>query len=299
METRNCACCGSSASEAKLFLKERIDPSRLNTLSFSSRKPPEFMNHRLVRCLVCDLVYTDLPPSQSALAAAYHDADFDSSTEADDAAAAYFRELRPLLGRLPRLDSALEIGCGTGTFLALLHEAGFGQICGFEPSTKAIHAAPPQRRSWIKEDIFRPEEFAESSFDLICCFMTLEHVQDPRELTLAVSKLLRPGGAFAVVVHDWRAGLNRLLGRRSPIIDIEHLQLFSPRSIEYLLGGSGLTQVMSRSFTNRYAVRYWARLLAIPDPAGSALSSALEYVGLSERRLSLNVGNRICIGWRP
>jgi hypothetical protein len=54
----------------------------------------------------------------------------------------------------------------------------------------------------------------------------MEHVLDPKVIALPAFRLLRPGGAFVTVTHDHRGRLNRLLGRRSPIIDIEHLQLF-------------------------------------------------------------------------
>ncbi len=299
MTTRSCPCCATPASAATLFLEKRLDPSRLNALSFASRKPPEFMNHRLVRCSVCDLVFADQPPDQSALADAYHASAFDSGPEADDAAVAYLREIGPVLEALPTRDAALEIGCGTGTFLAQLQAAGFTHLCGVEPSRQAIDAAPGERQAWIREDIFRPEHFETSRFDLVVCFMTLEHVRDPGELTRAVSQLLKPGGAFVVVVHDWRAGLNRLLGRRSPIIDIEHMQLFSTRSVEHLLRAAGLTQVTSKSFANRYAIRYWARLMPLPTSVGRVLTNLLDRTGLGEQRLSVDVGNRMCVGWRP
>lgn len=299
MSTRSCPVCDTPSAEGTLFLDERLDPSRLNALSFASRKPPEFMNHRLVRCSVCDLVFADQPPDQRALADAYHASAFDSGPEADDAAVAYLREIAPVIAALPARDAALEIGCGTGTFLAKLQAAGFAHLCGVEPSREAIDAAPSERRAWIREDIFRPEHFEPSRFDLVVCFMTLEHVREPGELARAVSRLLKPGGAFVVVVHDWRAALNRVLGRRSPIIDIEHMQLFSTRSVEQLLRSAGLTQVTSASFANRYALRYWARLMPLPDSVKRALHQLLTRTGWGERRLSVNVGNRMCVGWRP
>ena len=49
-------------------------------------------------------------------------------------------------------------------------------------------------------------------------------------------RILKPGGAIFLIGHNRRRSLSaRLLGRRSPIFDIEHLQLFSPRSLRQLL----------------------------------------------------------------
>jgi len=85
---RSCPVCGAGPVHATLFLEDSIDPSRLSGFSFASRKVPEFMSHRLVRCGACDLVYADNPPDAEVLANAYHEAAYDSAEEADDAAAA-------------------------------------------------------------------------------------------------------------------------------------------------------------------------------------------------------------------
>jgi len=82
------------------------------------------MCHRLVQCKHCDLVYADQPPDERELAHAYHTADYDSSEEAGDAALAYIHALRPVLAKLVRGTSALEIGTGTGIFLEYLSREG-------------------------------------------------------------------------------------------------------------------------------------------------------------------------------
>lgn len=299
MSPRNCPCCGAGPQQARVFLQERLDPKQLNSLSFASRKTPEFMNLRLVHCGICDLVYADTPPGQDELARAYHASDFDSSDEADDAAQAYFNAIAATLTRLRSRQRALEIGAGTGAFLDKLAEAGFTEVIGIEPSPAAISAAPADRRKWIREAIFTASDFEAQSFDLVCCFMTLEHVRDPGQLTREVVSLLRPGGLFVAVVHDWRAPVNRLLGRRSPIIDIEHMQLFSARSVEKLFSEGGLVKVASDSFSNRYALRYWLRLLPLPNRIRESLINGLTRVGLARVKVGANVGNRMCVGWRP
>jgi SAM-dependent methyltransferase len=298
MSPRACPVCRTDASSAALFMRRHIDPGRLDALSFASRKTPEFMCHELRRCPACDLVYAPEPPAQSELAEAYHAAEFDSAQEADDAAAAYGLALGPLLQRLDGRGAALEIGTGTGVFLDVLRGAGFRQLVGIEPSAAAIAAAPEHRRDWIRHGIFRETDFAPASFDLICCFMTLEHVRDPQDVVQGAVRLLRPGGALACVVHDHRAWINRLLGARSPIIDIEHMQLFSPRSAQALLTAAGCQDLSVHSFRNRYALRYWTRLLPLPGPLKSAGLRTLEALRLADRHLSANVGNLLVTGWR-
>lgn len=296
--SRSCPVCGAGSENATLFLKENIDPDKLTDSSFASRKVPEYMCHQLVQCPVCDLVYADNPPAKEELARAYHVASYDSSEEADDAARAYILAIQPVLNRLRGRRRALEIGTGTGIFLEHLSKAGFEELIGVEPSTAAIAAAPPSRKAWIHEGIFEEQDFEPESFDLICCFMTMEHVSDPRTIAHAAFRLLRPGGAFVIVTHDYRSMVNRILGRRSPIIDIEHLQLFSVRSVHYLFEKTGYSEIVIRSFINRYSLRYWLRLMPLPQVLKAGMGGFLSTVRADELKLGFNLGNIMAAGFK-
>ena len=141
----------------------------------------------MVKCHTCDLVYAVNPPSADELADSYHQADYDSQEEAEDAANAYELSILPVVKKLKNQEAALEIGTGTGVFLERLKNLGFETVVGIEPSSAAIAIAPESRRGWIIQDVFDEKKFQQSSFDLICCFMTMEHVRDP----LALSKVFR------------------------------------------------------------------------------------------------------------
>jgi len=293
---RPCPVCQTSSDKAALFLKNSINPERLSEFSFASRKTPEYMSYRLVQCPVCDLVYADQPPSEEELAHAYHTADFDSAEEANDAAAAYIQAISPTISTLVRRGSVLEIGTGTGIFLEHLSQQGFTELVGIEPSAAAIAVAPPNRRSWIRHGMFDEKDYAPESFDLICCFMTLEHVRNPKDIAYAALKLLRPGGAFVTVTHDYRGLVNRLLGKHSPIIDIEHLQLFSKDSLKNLFESAGFSDISVQGFVNTYSLQYWARLLPFPEKIKHAFLTASGMVGVGNVKLSFNVGNVITTG---
>jgi SAM-dependent methyltransferase len=295
---RACPVCGTGADQAPLFAEGTLDRTRLSAMSFASRKEPEFMSHRLVQCPGCDLVYVPEPPAQEELAHAYHTADYDSAEEAEDAAAAYIRAIGPILARMPRKEAALEIGTGTGIFLDHLSRAGFTRLAGVEPSAAAIAAAPDHRRAWITMGMFDENAFAPASFDLVCCFMTMEHVHDPSAIARSALRLLRPGGAFVTVTHDYRSVVNRLLGKRSPIIDIEHMQLFSPRSIHGLLERAGYSGIAVSAFVNTYALRYWMRLAPLPRGIKAPLSRLAAAVRADGVRIGINVGNMIAAGFK-
>ena len=296
---RSCPVCGTGHLLARVFFEQNIDLEKLTSLSFSSRKIPEFMGHQLIQCPTCDLVYANLPPSEEVLSSAYHAADFDSSEEADDAATAYIRAMEPALKNFVNRQFALEIGTGTGVLLEHLSKAGYTKVIGVEPSLAAIAAAPIHRKGWIKEGIFKEIDFAPESLDLICCFMTMEHVREPLNIASSAYRLLRPGGAFITVTHNYRSSVNRLLGKRSPIIDIEHLQLFSTKSIRYLYEKTGYKSVSCKGFKNTYALKYWLRLFPLPIPLKIIVLQMFDFLGLGKIKICLNVGNSMTVGIKP
>lgn len=281
------------------FADERIDPDRVGALTYASRKPPEFMCLRLVRCTSCDLVYAPSPPTADSLHAAYADAGFDSGPEAQAAAGTYADALTPHVARLAGRHAAVDVGAGSGPLLPWFQAQGFAPVIGIEPSRAAIDAAPPSVRPLLREGMFSASLLDGETPSLICSFMTLEHLPDPGEFVASAHDLLEPGGALAVVVHDWRAPLNRLLGLRSPIIDVEHLQLFSPRALRELLQRAGFTAIELRPIRNAYPLRYWLRLTPLPAAIKHALLNLLQRLGLADRSLALNVGNMLAIGIKP
>ena len=295
---RTCPICQTPAEKASLFLEENIDQTRISGFSFASRKEPEYMCHRLVQCKTCDLVYASSPPEQDELANAYHVAEYDSSEEANDAAQAYIKAMQPFLLKLKHKNRVLEIGSGTGILLELLKDEGFSELVGVEPSSAAIAAAPMHRRDWLREGIFDERDFEPASLDLICCFMTMEHVRDPMETALSASRLLRPGGAFITVTHDYNSLVNRMLGKKSPIIDIEHMQLFSKVSIYELFNRCGLDDISARPFINRYSFGYWLRLAPLPNLVKYLLKWISAHTGMDKLKIGLNVGNTIAAGFR-
>jgi SAM-dependent methyltransferase len=295
---RSCPVCGSTDDSA-IFARQRLDLAALDEHAFASRKRPEHMRLRLVACPTCDLAYASPVPSPEALAQAYDAAAFDSAEEARYAARSYAQELQGLIATFPDRQGALDIGTGEGAFLSELLRCGFTDVGGVEPSAAPIEVADSVVAGLIEHDVFRPEVRDPGSLSLVTCFQTIEHVPDPAALVRGAVALLKPGGMFVLVCHNRRAAINRLLSMRSPIIDIEHMQLFSPQSVDELLRRGGLRNVRHRTIRNRYPVRYWARLLPLPSRLQKPLGQTLERTGLGARPVALNVGNMLAWGWAP
>jgi SAM-dependent methyltransferase len=297
MTARACPVCGGE-DDSQVFAAQKLDQSLLDENAFASRKSPEHMRLRLVSCPACDVVYASPLPSSEALAAAYDAAAFDSSEEARYAARSYATQIADLLPRLPDRESALDIGTGEGAFLHELLGLGFEKVAGVEPSSAPIAAADEEVRGLIEHGIFEPGVRPAGSLTLITCFQTIEHVRDPAPMVAAAAAMLKPGGMLLLICHDRRAPVNRALGLRSPIVDIEHMQLFSPRSATELLSCAGLQGIGNRPIRNRYPIRYWARLAPLPGPLRRPFDNLLERSGLAGRPLTVGVGNLLVWGVR-
>jgi SAM-dependent methyltransferase len=272
----------------------------LDAYAFASRKTPEYMHYRLLQCDTCDTLYASPAPSADTLAREYDRAAYDSDVEANFAAETYARYFeKHVLPALGNRRGALDIGTGNGAFLKHLLEFGFTEVSGVEPSAAPIAAAPANIRPMIRHAMFRAADFERSSFSLVSCFQTLEHVAEPLSLAREAFELLRPGGALYLVSHNYRSLHTRVLCERSPIFDIEHLQLFSVRSLRSLLTTAGFVDVVVAPIANRYPLSYWLRLLPLPNGPKRAMEDALRRLRLSGLPISLRAGNLAAFGVKP
>jgi SAM-dependent methyltransferase len=297
MISRACPLCGSSDT-SRIFAKANYELDRLDSFAFASRKMPEYMHYQLVECPCCDLIYANPLPHEDFLAEVYSEAAYDSGVEAHFAATTYATLLPYVVERLPDRHGALDIGAGDGAFLEKLLHHGFDEVVGVEPSRAPIAAASENVRPLLREGIFRGDDFAPGSLSLVTCFQTLEHLSKPQEMTSVVWKLLKPGGAAYFICHNRRAFSVRLLGRKSPVFDIEHLQLFSPRSARYLLEQAGFKDVLVIPIVNRYPLRYWLKLLPLTRKFKETLIAVLDLPGFGNMVVPMPAGNLAVVGYK-
>ena len=295
--SRRCPLCGSK-DESRLFAESNINLEQLDGFAFASRKLPEYMHARLMECSRCGLLYGNPVLSPGALATAYQKAEFDSAGEAHYASSTYARQIRNILPVLPDLNGALDIGTGDGAFLEKLLDLCFENVIGVEPSEAPIESAKAHIRPLIRSGLFHSEKFAAASFSLITCFQTMEHVWDPLETAKGAYTLLKPRGAVAIVVHNRKSLSAKILGMKSPIFDIEHLQLFCPSTGKRLLEQAGFRNVSVTTIWNRYPLRYWAKLLPFPGRMKRPLLKLLKESIIGTVPVTMPAGNLVCIGFK-
>jgi 2-polyprenyl-3-methyl-5-hydroxy-6-metoxy-1,4-benzoquinol methylase len=123
----------------------------------------------------------------------------------------------------------LDIGCGSGLFLARMRELGW-RVCGLEPDEHAARIG--RERYGLDIRSHSVDDFASGSFDAVTLHHVIEHVPDPAGLLASVYRVLGPHGQLVVVTPNQRS-LGRQLFQRTWIHwdPPRHLHVFSPRSL--------------------------------------------------------------------
>ena len=106
------------------------------------------------------------------------------------------------LVRAMRVERVLEVGCGTGHWLAGLGNL-VRQVYGLDFSAGMLAQAQQQENPLALLQ-GRAEElpFPAGSFDLVYCVNAIHHFQRQRDFIWQARRVLRPGGALAVLGMD-------------------------------------------------------------------------------------------------
>ena len=300
VELRNtrCAICRTEENARELY-PANFDLQALNPAVFSARRLPDRVHYRLVKCKTCGLVRSDPIADPALLAQLYHESTFTYTDEVADLKRTYGRYLARLDEYGVRKNTLLEIGCGNGFFLQQALAQGYRSVRGVEPSRAAVSQAAPEVRDSIVGDLMRPGLFPPAAFDVICLFQVFDHVPDPGTLLDACIAALRPGGLVLSINHNITAVSARLLGERSPIVDIEHTYLYSPATMARIFGAHGFGIRGAGSVRNQYALRYLVRLLPLPAGPKRAALDWLQHHAIGGVRLWVPLGNLYLVAQKP
>lgn len=157
---------------------------------------------------------------------------------------AYMQKRRGLSARLRFLD----YGMGWGNWAQMAQSFGV-EVYGVELSpAKIAHGES------LGIKMLLPEQLPSHRFDFICTEQVIEHVTHPRDMVASLTDLLAQGGLLKISVPDgsgtkavlrsWKwEGAQARQDDIMPIHPMEHLNCFTPESLNKLAQGCGLKPV--------------------------------------------------------
>lgn len=110
------------------------------------------------------------------------------------------------LARQVKARTILEVGSGTGFWLNLLNQTG-AKLSGLDYSMGMIQQAREQPAPlFLTRGLGAQLPYRSSTFDLIYCVDAIHHFGNQHAFVSEASRLLKPGGALAIIGHDPHEG---------------------------------------------------------------------------------------------
>jgi len=157
--------------------------------------------------------------------------------------------------RLPASPGArlLEIGCGSGAFLARMRSLGWN-VFGIDPDPAAISWGLQTHNLDVTCGTWEQMRFPADFFDVITMNHVIEHVHDPIGLLTECQRILCPGGKVILTTPNadsW--GHKMFTGDWRGLEPPRHFMIFSTRNLEECTRRSNLQTLTLRSISR------WAR----------------------------------------
>jgi 2-polyprenyl-3-methyl-5-hydroxy-6-metoxy-1,4-benzoquinol methylase len=156
-----------------------------------------------------------------------------------------------MLERLAPGRKLMEVGCGTGDFLAFAREHRF-TVSGTEPATEAAQRAASNQLSVHNMTLENfVAQYPAERFDVVVMINVLEHVPDPIRTLRECRQLLHPSGILCMrVPNDFseiQAAAHEKLGADPWWIAVpDHINYFNFESLRQVLGHLGFETVYAQ-----------------------------------------------------
>ncbi|GGA91933.1 class I SAM-dependent methyltransferase [Puia dinghuensis] len=202
------------------------------------------------QCRQCSLRFTQDVPDAASIGPYYRSEDYISHSNTSKGLVNRLYHLvrkQTLLDKYRLVASAtrkrqgrlLDIGAGTGAFVAHMQEKGW-EVTGLEPDETAREVARADHRVQLL-DTDNLYQLPADGFDAITLWHVLEHVHDLHSYIEQLKKLVRRGGRIFIAVPNYTSYDARVYKEAWAAYDVpRHLYHFSPEAMEVLLTGHEL-----------------------------------------------------------
>ena len=217
----------------------------------SSDAAPELSKDHMaiVRCRVCDLVYTNPIFDEHHYREMYGSQDYQGIMRDLGEQSHAYRVDRFGTERVTLMERQIEnasspvryldVGCSTGFVVEAAHQRGWAAT-GIDLNPSAI-AFGRGRGLDLHVAALADVSFEPGSFDAVSLFDVLEHLTTPADIVRQCSRLLKPGGILFLYVPNWDSASRLLMNGEAHFIwPTHHLNYYTPTTIHDFLSRCGL-----------------------------------------------------------
>ncbi|MGI8631329.1 MAG: class I SAM-dependent methyltransferase [Solirubrobacterales bacterium] len=251
------------------------------------------------RCDGCGHMQLRPMPIAAELDAAYAKAASDEYVEEEAGQRATAARVLAMTERHVPRGRLADIGSWVGFLVSEAERRGWDAV-GVEPSAWAAGWAHAELGVQVIERDLFSSGLAVGSVDAVVMGDVIEHLPDPAAALGEVRRLLAPGGVATIVAPNTGSTVARLLGPRWWSVIPTHVQYFTQASLCLLARRTGFEILEAGRSPKDFSVDYYlGRLSGYSGPAGATLQRAARAVGIADRMVAPDFGDRMAIVIRP
>jgi 2-polyprenyl-3-methyl-5-hydroxy-6-metoxy-1,4-benzoquinol methylase len=212
------------------------------------------VDFKLQACLSCDLIFQENILSEENMFLLYEkwissDTSLKKRLKASfdffSAQSASIQSIIKLTKKNPNEIKAMEYGMGWGLWLRMAKAFGLHAV-GCELSDSRIQFAQESGLTVVSE----LSDIQANSLDFIYSNQVFEHLSNPLETLITLSKLLRSGGFIQIsvpqgILAKWQLMLPEWNARKDALHPLEHINCYKRSTLKVLAGKAGLKPIRS------------------------------------------------------
>lgn len=252
---------------------------------------------QLVRCSSCGFITADLDLPEGEVRALYHDhyffgGEYSNYLTDEKALRRNFALRLRRLGKYldpSRHNDLLEIGCAYGFFLDEARSR-FRHVEGIDIAEGGIRHGRERFGLDVSHADFPEHDFGSRTFDVVCMWDTIEHLEHPDAYIEKIGTLTARGSLFAATTGDTGSINARLRGENWRLIHPPtHLHYFTKETMTRLLANHGFKVIYCGSCGFYRSIDNAAYNILVLREKGPRIYSYLKKTGLLDLVFYLNL----------
>ena len=195
-----------------------------------------YEKHHLTKCGSCNFVFCKPIPTQKELNEVYEG--YGRNDYLSDLTIQAYERVLDSLEPFRKTNKLIDVGCGIGYFIEVAKRRGW-EVYGTEFTEEAAKICE-EKGAKMELGVLDPSNYEPESFDVVCSFEVIEHINNPREELGNFYKLLRKGGVVYCTTPNINAVERFMLKSDWNILGYpEHLSYYSPSTLKRVFKETG------------------------------------------------------------